>query len=92
VSVIIKDIAQRFAIREEELLRQSLRAFLQDELHVLEVERRARCAKFGVSSLEEFDRLLIERPDEESQMLEDFQRVDYLTHRIEEIKQLMKEV
>jgi hypothetical protein len=69
-----------------------MRAFLQDKLHLLEAERRACCAKFGVSSLEEFDRLLIERPDEESQMLEDFQRVDYLTHCIEEIKQLMKEL
>lgn len=92
MAVTAKDLAQRFAMPEKELIRQSLRAFLQDELHTLEAERRARCAKFGVSSLEEFDRLLIERPDEESLMLEDFQQVDYLTHRIEEIRQMMKEL
>jgi len=59
---------------------------------LLEVERRRLYTKFGITSLEEFDYLLIEHPDEESNLLEDFQRADYLTHRINEISNWIKEL
>ena len=38
---------------EKELMRESLRAFLLAKLHLLDADRKARCAKFGVTSLEE---------------------------------------
>ncbi len=44
-------IAEEFAITEEELQRKSLRAFLLEQLRLLEAERKARCAKFGVKDL-----------------------------------------
>lgn len=47
--------------------------------------------KFDVHSLYEFDQLLTEHPEIESEMLEDFQGADYLTHRIEEISQWINE-
>lgn len=90
MAVSPQQIAEEFGLSEEELARQGLRAFLLDQLHALEVERRARCAKFGVQSLEEFDHLLRENPDEESKMLEDFQQVDYLTHRVKQIQALLE--
>jgi hypothetical protein len=45
-----------------------------------------------VQTLDEFDRLLINNPDEESDLLENFQRADFLTHRIEEISLWIKEL
>ncbi len=88
--IAVKQIAQEFALSEEELLRQSLRAFLLDKMRVLESERRARCAKFSVTSLEEMDELIKNGSVEEEDILEDFQNVDYLTTQIESIRQLLE--
>ena len=85
-------IAREFAISEEELLRKSLRAFLLQQLHILEAERKARCAKFGVADLEGMDQLLFEGKVSEEDILEDFQEVDYLIDRAEKIKALLREV
>jgi len=79
-------------LSEEELLRQSLRAFLLDKMQLLESERRARCAKFGVTSLEEMDALIKNGLVEEEDILEDFQNVDYLTTQIERIQRLLEEL
>ena len=85
-------IAREFAISEEELLRKSLRAFLMQQLHILEAERKARCAKFGVADLEGMDQLLFEGKVSEEEMLEDFQKVDYLMARVKRVKSLLREV
>ena len=90
--VAVKQIAQEFSLSEEELLHQSLRAFLLDRMQLLESERRARCAKFGVSSLKEMDTLIKNGSVEEEDILEDFQNVDYLTTQIGRIRQLLKEL
>jgi len=90
--VAVKQIAKEFALSEEELLRQSLRAFLLDKMQLLESERRARCAKFGVTSLEEMDALIKNGLVEEEDILEDFQNVDYLTTQIERIQRLLEEL
>jgi len=90
--VAVKQIAKEFALSEKELISQSLRAFLLDRMQLLESERRARCAKFGVSSLEEMDELLGNGSVEEEDILEDFQNVDYLTTEIKRIQGLLKEL
>lgn len=90
--VAVKQIAQEFALSEEELLRQSLRAFLLDKMQLSDSERRARCAKFGVTSLEEMDKLIKNGSVEEEDILEDFQNVDYLTTQVERIRRLLKEL
>ncbi|MGA9348325.1 MAG: hypothetical protein WBW48_05910 [Anaerolineae bacterium] len=90
--VAVKQIAKEFALSEKELLQQSLRAFLLDRMQLLESERRVRCAKFGVSSLEEMDELIRKGSVEEEDILEDFQNVDYLTTQIERIQELLEEL
>ena len=90
--IAVKQIAKKFALSEEELLRQSLRAFLLGRMRLLESERRARCAKFGVSSLGEMDTLIKNGSLEEEDILEDFQNVDYLTTQVERIRRLLKEL
>ena len=83
-------IAKEFALSEEELLQKSLRAFLLEQLRMLEAERKARCAKFGVKDLWEMEALFVEGKVEEEDMLEDYQEVDYLTDRVERIKVMLK--
>ena len=85
-------IAKEFAITEEELHRKSLRAFLLEKLRLLEAERKARCAKFGVKDLWEMEQLFVEGEVEEEDMLEDFQTVDYLTARVKRVKAMLEEL
>ena len=85
-------IAKEFAITEEELQQKSLRAFLLEQLRMLEAERKARCAKFGVKDLWEMETLFVEGKVEEEDMLEDYQAVDYLTARVKRVKGMLQEL
>ena len=92
MSIDAATIAKEFSISEEELTRKSLRAFLLEQLRLLEAERKARCAKFGVKDLWEMEQLFVEGKVEEEEMLEDYQEVDYLTYRSERVKALLEEL
>ena len=85
-----REIAREFSMNEKELRRESLRAFLLAKLRLLESERQVRCAKFGVRSLEEMDKLIKQGVVEEDAILEDFQNVDYLTARIKRIQKFLE--
>lgn len=90
MAVAVREIAQELSMSEEEVHREGVRALLVDRLRLFDVERRARCARFGVNSLEEMDELIREGKVEEADILEDFQHVDYLTARIERIEELLE--
>ena len=85
----VTTVAKEFAITEEELTRKSLRAFLLEQLRLLEAERKARCAKFGVKDLWEMENLIEQGKVEEEAILEDYQTVDYLTYRVKRIKEVL---
>lgn len=91
-ATLVKNLASKFSLTKKELLQKSIKAFLLDQLHLVEVERRKILAHHDVQTLEQFDQLLINNPDQESDLLESFQRADYLTHRIDEISQWIKEL
>lgn len=90
-SVLIDNLATKFSLSKDELIQEGIKAFLMNQLHLFEVERRKIFALHDVRTLDEFDQLLINNPDEESDLLESFQRADYLTHRIDEISSWIKE-
>lgn len=89
-TVVIEELAQEFALSEQDLIAKSLRAFVIEQLRVLQAEKRARCAKFGVTSFEEMEKLIAEGSVEEEDILDDFQNVDYLTTRIEHLEHLLE--
>ena len=90
MSVSVREIAREFSMSEEELRRESLRAFLLSKLRLLESERQVRCAKFGVQSLEEMDELIKQGIVEEDAILEDFQNVDYLTAHMKRMQKFLE--
>lgn len=92
MSVDVSDIAREFSLTEEDLTRESLRAFLLEQLRLFEAERQARCARFGVHTLGEMDQLLKQGAVTEEAILEDFQEVDYLTTRIERVKDMLEDL
>ena len=92
MAIEMKQVAQELAMSEEDVTREALRALLRSKIHSFDAERRARCAKFGVSSLNEMDELLRAGTVEEDAILDDFQNVDYLTNRIARLQKLLGEI
>ena len=91
MAVDLATLAREFSLSPEDLTRECIRAFLAEQLRLLEVDRRTRCAKYGVSSLQEMDGLLRRGEVEEDDILEDFQEVDYLCDRIERVRTMLEE-
>ncbi len=87
---LVKEVASQFSLSEKELKREGIKAFLQSQLHLLEVERQQIFRKFDLKSFVELDKYVTEHPDNESDLLEDFEKADNLTFRIDEIKKLFK--
>ncbi len=92
MSLDLSDIAKEFALSEEVLITESVRLFLTEQLSLLEADRQARCAKFGVQTLEEMDGLLRRGEVEKDDIRDDLQEVDYLTNRIQRIKALLDDL
>ena len=92
MSIDTTSIAKEFAITEEALTRKNLRAFLPEQLRLLEAERKARCAKFGVKDLWEMELPFVEGKVSEEEMLEDYQAVDYLTARVKRVRAMLAKV
>ncbi|MDE2781306.1 MAG: hypothetical protein OXI91_16775 [Chloroflexota bacterium] len=91
MSLNLATVAKEFSLSEADLTRESIRAFLAEQLRLLDADRRARCAKYGVGTLEEMDALIRRGEVEEDDILEDFQEVDYLYDRIERVRTMLEE-
>ncbi len=85
-----KELAQELDLTEDELIRQGMRAFILERIRLFSAEKQARCAKFGVTSLEEMDELIRKGQVAEKDILEDFQDVDYLEARIKRLEWFLK--
>ena len=92
MAIEMTQVAQELAMNEDELMREALRALLRAKIHSFDAERRARCAKFGVSSLQEMDELVRTGRVAEDAILDDFQNVDYLTNRIKRLELMLGEI
>jgi hypothetical protein len=89
MSLTIHAVADQLAIPDQELQRQALQAFLREQARFYNVERLRLCQKYGVSSLQEMDGLVVEGKVDEEAILSDFQRVDFLTAKLRQLDELM---
>jgi hypothetical protein len=92
MAIEMRNVAQELAMSEEDVAREALRALLRAKIHAFDAERRARCIKFGVNSLQEMDELIKAGKVDEDAVLDDFQNVDYLTNRIARLQKLLGEI
>jgi hypothetical protein len=89
---VLEQAAELFGLPVQELERRSLRAFFEKELRAIRMEILAICQKYGVGSWEDMNELIIEDKVEEGAVLDDFQRVDYLTAKARQIQALLEQV
>jgi hypothetical protein len=74
--VVSEEAAEMLGMTVTEIERESLRTFLEKQLRAIQIEILAICQKYGVSSWEGMNELIIEGTVEEGKILDDFQRVD----------------
>jgi hypothetical protein len=87
--VMLKEVAAALGISVRELRGQGLRAFLEKELRSIRMEILSICQKYGVSSWEGMNELIVEDKVEEGKILGDFQRVDHLAAKAKQIQELL---
>ncbi len=92
MSMTIQAVASQLAISPKDLARQALQAFLREQARFYNAERLRLCQKYGVSSLQEMDRLVAQGKVEEEIILPDFQRVDFLTAKLRKLAELVEAV
>jgi hypothetical protein len=92
MSISVQAVARQLAIPPEDLQRQAILAFLRDRTRFYNAERLRLCRKYGVSSLQEMDRLIYQGEVDEEVILQDFQRVDFLTAELRKLEGLTKAV
>lgn len=88
--VVLEEAAETLGIPVDELTKQGLKALLERELRSIRVEIISICQKYGVSSWEGMNELIVEDKVEEGKILDDFQRVDSLTAKARRIQQLLE--
>ncbi|MFQ6091874.1 MAG: hypothetical protein ACE5OR_04205 [bacterium] len=92
MSVTVETVAKKLNVSQDELIKKSLKTYLNEQLRFINAERLDLCKKFGASSLKEMDELITKGGAKEEDILEDFQRVDYLTAEAKKIEKMLKEI
>ena len=87
-----KLLAKELGLSEEEVMRQSLRTFLERKLKEIKAEIYKIMNKYMISSIEDFERLYEKVKIEEKDSFEDFKRLDHLEFKKEEIDKILKEL
>lgn len=89
---VIKEVAAKFLLSEDQVVAEGMKAFLHRQLQTLEAERQQIFAKYGVKDFEDLDAYITALPSNESASLPDLQRADYLTDKVNEVKSLLTEL
>jgi hypothetical protein len=90
MAVVLEEAAEVLGISVKDIERQALRALLEKELRSIWVEILSICQKYGVSSWEGMNELIVEDKIEEGKILDDFQRVDHLTVETRRLQELLE--
>jgi hypothetical protein len=92
MSVALQEVASLLGLSVQEVEQYSLRAFLEKELRATRLAILAICQKYGVTSWEELNQLIIADTVDEGRILDDFQRVDHLTAKAMRLQTLLEQV
>ena len=87
---VIDEIAGVLKMDRDALARASIKAFLERELRSIEADMFEIWTKHGVKSIYELDDMLKRGVVKEDDVLDDFQELDYLESRRDEILAAMK--
>ena len=85
-------LAEKLNLSKEEMLRESLKFFLERKLREIKTEIFKIRTKYGVSSVEEFEELYKKGKIEEKDTWQELQRLDHLEFKKDELLRVNFEV
>jgi len=88
----IEALAKKLNIPKEEMLRESLKVFLERKLREVKTEIFKITTKYGISSIREFEELYKKGKIEEKDSWQDFQKLDHLEFKRDELEKMLREI
>lgn len=88
---ILGVMSKEFSLSRDIILRESLKGFLEKKLREIKTEIFKIAEKYKISSVEELEVLFKEGKIEEKNSLEDFQKLDHLEFKRDEIEKLLQD-
>lgn len=86
----LEDLAEKLNLSKEEMLRESLKFFLERRLREIKTEIFRIRTKHRVSSVEEFEELYRKGEIEEKDTWQELQRLDHLEFKKDELEKALK--
>ena len=90
MSVTVEAIAESLGLSKEELIKNSVKTYLESELRRLNAEIVVICNKYGVRSFRELDEKISRGMLSETESFEDFTKLDYLEAKRDKIEELLR--
>jgi hypothetical protein len=84
-------LAKEFNLSKDTILKESLQIFLEKKLREIKTEIFKITGKYKISSIEEFEELYKKGKTEEKDSLGDYQKLDHLEFKRDEIEKLLQE-
>lgn len=81
----IEVLAEKLNLSKEEILRESLKFFLERKLRELKTEIFKIRSRYGIASVEEFEELYRKGKIEEKDTWQDLQKLDHLEFKKDEL-------
>lgn len=86
----IEELAEKLNLSKEEILRESLKFFLERKLREIKTEVFSIRTKYGVSSVEELEEKYKKGEIEEKDTWQDLQKLDHLEFKKDELEKALK--
>jgi len=90
VSVTVEAIAEILGLSKEELIKNSVKTYLESELRRLNTEIIVIYNKYGVKSFKELDEKISRGMLSETETFEDFTKLDYLEAKRDKIEEFLR--
>jgi len=89
---LVNSIVHQLQIPEEDLVSQSLRLWLENQLRTIKAEIFEVTGRYGVSGVEEMDARYRDGTLEEAGSWRDFQRLDHLEYHRDRLADLIESI
>ncbi len=90
LGITVEAIAENLGLSKEELIKSSVRTYLESELRRLNAEIVTVYHKYGVKSLEELDERVSRGMLSETETFEDFTKLDHLEDKRDKIEGFLR--
>lgn len=87
----IESLAEKLNLSKDEMLRGSLKVFIEKKLRELKTEIFKIRVRYGVSNVEEFEDRYKKGTIEEKDTWQDLQRLDHLEFKKDELEKMLSE-